>query len=433
MCGNRTAGDLLPINRFTGFGAEFGGKLMKDIKKLAFAFLFALGLLLETALPAAADDMPEGRPEAPVLPTITASPPSSMPYLNAAAALVMEAGSGRVLYSKNATVKRSIASTTKIMTAIVALENGGLEDAVTVSRKAAGVGGSVIGLREGQQFTLNELLHGMLICSGNDAAVAIAEHIGGDVQNFAAMMNRKARELGAEDSVFVTPHGLDTPGQFSTAYDLAVITRYALKNPVFAGIVSTSSTYIPGQQLYNTNELLGVYPGADGVKTGYTGKAGRCLVTSAARDGVRLISVVLGSPTRYRRAEASRALLDYGFNNYTLYRLVNEGSRVWSLPVRKGVGGFVTVKAQNTVEIPLRQDEFEQLETHIFLPQSLEAPVYAGTEEGYIEYRVNGEVVGLTALTAWENVRRKGFFDYFGDVFGAWFRMMHEGMFADPG
>lgn len=404
---------------------------MNWIRKFALAMVFVLSLLPEMTLPAIGDDIPEGRPEPPVLET-GAPAPSSVPALDAAAVLVMEAGSGRVLYSKNATVKRSIASTTKIMTAIVALENGNLDDVVTVSRKAAGTGGSVINLGTGQQFTLNELLHGMLICSGNDAAVAIAEHIGGDTENFAAMMNRKAKELGAMDSAFVTPHGLDAPGQYSTAYDLAVITRYALKNPVFASIVSTSSTYIPGQQLYNTNELLGAYPGADGVKTGYTGKAGRCLVASADRDGMRLISVVLGSPTRYRRAEASKILLDYGFKNYVLHRLIKAGGGVKNIPVRKGAGGFVTVKAQDTVEIPLRQDEFERLETRVFLPRTLEAPVYAGTGEGYIEYRVDGEVVGQTILTAWEDVRRKGFFDYFTDVFDSWFRMMHEGMFADP-
>lgn len=377
-----------------------------------------------------ADDLMESEPEAYIF-SDDAVTASGLPFIDAAAALVMEAGSGRVLYSKNPTAKRSIASTTKIMTAIIALENGDPEDIVTVSSKAAGTAGSSINLGAGQKFTLMELLYGMLMNSGNDAAVAIAEHIGGSVEAFAGMMNSKARELGADDTVFVTPHGLDAEGQYSTAHDLAIITRYALKNPVFAKIVSTNISSIPGRQLYNTNELLEIYPGADGVKTGYTGKAGRCLVASATRDGMRIISVVLGSPTRYKRAEASKAILDYSFENYTMNRLIDAGSIYKKIPVHKGVAATVTVKAFDTVEIPLRQDELERLETRVFLPQSLEAPVYAGTDTGSIEYLIDGEVVGQTMLTVWGNVRRKTYFDYLGSIIDSWGRMMREGIFTD--
>ena len=396
------------------------------IAALASASLFAQAL----GSCVSADDVLEGAPK-PYVFSDSAVATSVSPYIDATAALVMEAGSGRVLYSKNPTVKKSIASTTKIMTAIVAIENGDMEDVVTISRKAAGTGGSSLNLGEGKKFTLQELLYGMLMNSGNDAAVAVAEHIGGSVENFAVMMNKKAREIGAANTNYVTPHGLDAEGQYSTAYDLALVTRYALKNPVFAKIVSTNTSYIPGHQLYNTNELLELYPGADGVKTGYTGKAGRCLVASATRDGMRIISVVLGSPTRYKRAEASRMILDYGFNNYSMYTMIKAGSGVKSLPVRRGVTRTVAVKAMETVEIPLRQDELEKLEARVSLPQELQAPVYAGTDTGFVEYTVDGEVVGQAMLKTWDDVRRKGFFDYLGSVFASWSRMMHEGIFMD--
>lgn len=376
-----------------------------------------------------ADDILEGEPEDYIF-TDNAVTTSVSPYIDATAALVMEAGSGRVLYSKNPTVRKSIASTTKIMTAIIALEKGDPEDVVTISCKAAGTWGSSLNLGAGQKYTLLELLYGMLMNSGNDAAVAIAEHIGGSVEAFADMMNSKARELGAANTVYVTPHGLDAPGQYSTAYDLAIITRYALKNPIFARIVATNRSSIPGRQLYNTNELLELYPGADGVKTGYTGQAGRCLVASATRNGMRIISVVLGSPTRYRRAEASRMILDYGFNNYAMHTMIKTGGGFKSLPVRRGVLPTMAVKALDTVEIPLREDELDRLETRVSLPESLDAPVYAGTDMGFVEYLVDGEVVGQTILTTWEDVRRKGFLDYLGDVFGSWAKMMREGIFG---
>jgi len=355
---------------------------------------------------------------------------SGTPVIDALAAIVMEAGSGRVLYSKNASSRRSIASTTKIMTAIVALENGNLNDMVTISGKAASVGGSTISLREGQKYTLKELLYGLLMNSGNDAAIAIAEHIGGTVRNFADMMNQEAKKLGAVDTAFVTPHGLDVDGQYSTAYDLAIITRHAMKNPIFAEIVGTNKANIPGHNLYNTNELLEVYPGADGVKTGYTGKAGRCLVASAVRNNMRIISVVLGSPTGYKRTISSKAILDYSFKNYKMYDLVNAGGICKNVPVYKGLKDSVSVRAAESVRIPLREDEFEKLETRIYVPEVLKAPIYAGVDTGYLEYTVDGEVVGETMLKTWEGVKQKSYYDYLGEIIRKWIIMMREGIFS---
>ncbi len=354
---------------------------------------------------------------------------SGVPAIDAAAAIVMDAKTGRVLYFKNATTRRSIASTTKIMTALVAIENGFLDDTVTISSRAARIGGSTLNLQTGQKYTLNELLYGLLLSSGNDASIAIAEHISGSVEAFVEKMNQKAKELGAYNTSYVNTHGLDVEGHYSTAYDLACITRYALNNPVFAKIVGTKYSAIPGRQLHNTNELLELYQGADGVKTGYTGKAGRCLVATADRDGMRLISVVLGSPTTYKRALSSKSILDYAFQNYKYRVLVKEGQEIARLPVHKGKEGFVAVKASETVEIPLRDDEFEKLETNAFVPEGFKAPVYAGADTGYLEYLLDSEIIGGTTLKIWNSVGRMTVGDYLGRIIRDWARMMREGIF----
>ncbi len=352
------------------------------------------------------------------------------PVINARAAVVMEASSGRVIYSKNATEKRAIASTTKIMTALVALENGNLDDEVTISKRAASIGGSVLGLREGQIFSLRELLYGMMLASGNDAAIAVAEHIGGSVEGFAKMMNEKALSIGAADSYFVTPHGLDAYNQYSTAYDLAIITRYAIKNPVFSQIVSTTSYYIPEHGLNNTNELLSSCPGVDGVKTGYTSKAGRCLVTTALRNDMRLISVVLGSPTRTARANASRALLEYAYKNYRMVNLLNAGDIYTKVPVYRGIKGSMELKTTQTIKIPLTDAEEEILEVRESIPDMLKAPVYGGLDIGFVEYVLKGEVVAQSMLTTSCNIRKKRYSDYLIYVFKQWTKMFREGIFA---
>jgi len=349
------------------------------------------------------------------------------PVINALAAVVVEESTGRILYSKNALQKRSIASTTKIMTALVALENANVEDEVTISKRAASIGGSTAGLREGEKYTLKELLYALLLISGNDAAIAIAEHVGGSVENFAAMMNARAKSLGAVNSNFVTPHGLDRENQYSTAYDVSLITIEALKHPLFRKIVSTTSSYIPGHNLYNTNELLGSYPGADGVKTGYTGQAGRCLVASAERNGMRLISVVLGSPTRSARADASRKLLDYCFENYRMKKLMCSGTEYARIPVYRGINSYVTLIADKDIIVPLTKAEEEKLTVREHVPDVLNAPVYAGSVTGYVEYAVDGKVIGHTVLTVNEDVRKTTYTDYLNDILKAWCKMMREG------
>lgn len=352
------------------------------------------------------------------------------PAINAQAAVVVEESSGRVLYEKNATQKRSIASTTKIMTAIVALENADIDEEIVISKRAAGIGGSVIGLQTDQRYTMKEMLYALLMVSANDAAIAIAEHIGGTVEDFSKMMNTKAVSLGMDKSHFVSPHGLDRENQYSTAYDMAIITIEALKNPLFAEIVSTKSSYIPGHNLYNTNELLGNCPGVDGVKTGYTGKAGRCLVTTVKREDMRLISVVLGSPTRTARANASRDLINYCFDSFSMHKLLNAGDVYAEVPVYRGIEGCVSLKADESIVMPLSKAEVEMLKMNRSVPELLNAPVYAGTDTGFIEYEVNGKVLAGSILKVSKDIRRKTMLDYLKDVLYSWGKVMREGMFS---
>lgn len=349
---------------------------------------------------------------------------ASVPVINAQAAIVMDANSGRILYSKNADQRKYIASTTKIMTAIVTLENGNLDDVVTVSKRAASVNGSSINLREGEKLKLKELLYGLMLNSGNDAAIAIAEHIGGDVETFVDMMNEKARELNLVDTSFKTPHGLDREGHYSTANELAQMARYALRNPEFAAICKTVSTNITRRSLYNTNEMLGFYPGADGVKTGYTGQAGRCLVCSATRNGQRLISVVLGCPTRTVRAESSRKILDYAFQNYKQYTLIKAEEEIKNVPVIKGKEKFVTLVSNSDIIYPLTEEEFKNLKRVEDTPEYINAPVAKDVNMGNITFSIKGNVIAQVELKTKDEVLHKGFLDYMLEILRDWFQYM---------
>ena len=221
--------------------------------------------------------------------------------------IVMDRKTGTVLYEKDAYTKTAMASTTKILTAIVALENSSLQDEVTISKKAAGTGGSTLGITSNTKMTMESLLYGLLLRSGNDCAVAIAEYIGQNLDRFADLMNKKAEEIGLVNSHFVTPHGLDSDEHYTTAYDMAILTQYALQNEIFAQIVNTKQINIMAgnysRHLNNTHELLGNVSGVYGVKTGFTGNAGRCLVTAVKRDNLDIIIVVLGADTKKIRTE----------------------------------------------------------------------------------------------------------------------------------
>ncbi len=231
----------------------------------------------------------------------------------AEAALLGDEATGQVLWEKNAHERRAVASTTKIMTALLTLERADLDEEAVVSAAAAYTGGNMVGLTPGERLPVRDLLYGLLLNSGNDAATALAEHVAGSTDAFVAMMNAKAQALGMADTHFANPHGLDAEGHYSSAYDLWLLAREAMKNPTFREIVAMPSQTSGGRTYVNLNPLLTAYPGADGIKTGTSDWAGECLVASATRRGHRLIAVVLHSPDRYRD---TAALLDWGFAAY---------------------------------------------------------------------------------------------------------------------
>lgn len=233
--------------------------------------------------------------------------------LNSRIAIAYDRKSGKVIWGKNENKRTAMASTTKIMTAIVLIENADLNQTITISAKSAGTGGSRLGLKKDDKILLKDLLYGLMLKSGNDAAVAIAETVGGSVEGFAELMNNKAQELKLENTHFVTPHGLDNPEHYTTAYELAKLADYAMKNETFAKVVNTKNYTVTingyPKNITNTNELLGYLNGVNGVKTGFTNNAGRCLVTSVNRNGFEIITVVLQADTKKFRTSDSVKLI----------------------------------------------------------------------------------------------------------------------------
>ena len=340
---------------------------------------------------------------------------------DAASAIVIEAQNGTVLLTHQADVERPMASTTKIMTALLALEQGSLTDQVTASRNAFGVPGTSIYLSEGETLTLEQLLYGLMLASGNDAAVAIAEHIGGTVEDFCAQMTARARELGCEHTVFLTPHGLPQEGHYTTARDLAAIARAAMGNETFRRIVSTTRATIPwagrdyDRVLNNKNRLLTTYEGATGIKTGYTRAAGRCLVSSARREGMELICVVLNCPDWF---DVSAQLLDTAFDRFTWVEMLAAGETVRSLPVAEGTEETVPVAVLADLSAAVPAQSLPQV--ILDLPDSLRAPVAAGQAVGTARLVVQGETLAQQPLVAGKAVARNDFPHCLRHAFTLW-------------
>ncbi len=335
----------------------------------------------------------------------------------AGASVLLDWKTGEILFARNAHQRRSPASTTKVLTALIALERGDLNDLVKVSRRAAYTEGSSMYIKPGEVYSLHDLLHGLLLRSGNDAAVAIAEHLAGSVEAFAILMNDRAKALGAKGSHFVNPHGLSKPEHYSTAYDLAVITRAALNNPKFAEIVSQPARELTFEELerrtvlYNTNKLLGWLPGADGVKTGTTAAAGPCLIASATRDGQKLISVVLNSGNRWRE---SADLLEWGFRNFQVAQMGQKGEVLRSVPVYRGKRLSVPVALKEDLELvlPRKMSEYPAIQISLNHPE-IPAPIRQGQ-------RVGSAVIALpdgrdvtAELVAAESVAKATWLDLF--------------------
>jgi D-alanyl-D-alanine carboxypeptidase/D-alanyl-D-alanine carboxypeptidase (penicillin-binding protein 5/6) len=319
--------------------------------------------------------------------------------LSAASAIVIEAETGTVLYEQNAYEQRAMASTTKIMTAILTIEAGDLDREFTVDSYAIMVEGTTMGLREGDRVSRRDLLYGILLPSGNDAANAAAVSVGGSISAFVDKMNDKAQELGLSQTHFVTPSGLDADGHYTTAYDLAMLTTYAMKNETFREIVACQSAEVEfgnppyKRTLYNSNKMLRLYDGAIGVKTGFTDNARRCLVSAAERDGVTLIAVTLNAADDWND---HAKLLDYGFSvekSYTLDTSCNNTVAV------AGTGKSVGVCA-DSASIALTLEQSGKITRKVILPRMLYGSVERGQQVGELLFLLDGEVVKTVPLYA---------------------------------
>lgn len=309
--------------------------------------------------------------------------------VSAEKAFSLDAVSGRVLFDKNADSRSLIASTTKIMTALIVCEQCNVLDRMRIPKEAVGIEGSSMYLREGEVLTVQELLYGLMLSSGNDAAVALAIYCGGTVGGFVELMNDKARLLGLRNTHFENPNGLDSPGHYSTARDLAVLAAYAMENPVFYKTVSAKTVTAGQRYLRNHNKLLWVVEGADGVKTGYTRAAGRALVSSATRDGRRIIAVTLNDPDDWREHQT---LLEEGFARFHVQRVITAGDRIGELEVAGGDGSRVEVLAAEHFVYALAPEENPQVA--LSGPGFVYAPVAEGADAGFAYVLIQGKAVG---------------------------------------
>ena len=321
--------------------------------------------------------------------------------ISAQKAVVLDAETGRTLFEKDPDTRSLIASTTKIMTALVVCEHCNVLDRMRIPKEAVGIEGSSMYLKEGEVLTIQELLYGLMLQSGNDAAVALAIYCGGTVEGFAQLMNDKAHQLGLINTHFVNPHGLDAPDHYSTANDLAELASYAMQNPVFATTVSAKTVRVGQRVLTNHNKLLWQYEGADGVKTGYTKKAGRILVSSAMQDGRRLTAVTINAPDDWND---HKHLLDEGFDRYEVRRIISKGETLGFIEVAGGMSGYAELVADGDFSFPLAKDETVTL---VFSkPGFVYAPVVAGTSAGVVHICLEDNVVGTCSLVYGQTVEQ---------------------------
>lgn len=348
------------------------------------------------------------------------------PTINSRRYAVYDRLSGRCIYGKDENKQTAMASTTKIMTSIVVVENCDLEDVVTVTAKAAGTGGSRLGLHTDDKIKVLDLLYGLMLKSGNDAAVALAIHTSGSVEEFAKLMNQKAEELGLKDTNFVTPHGLDNSEHYTTAYELAKITDYALKNETIAKIVKTKTAtiYINGNsmQINNTNELLGNVEGVYGVKTGFTNNAGRCLVTSVKRGDMDVIIVVLGADTRKDRAKDTMKLIEYAYKRFYIFNVEEAIKQEFELWKQINQNRIYVNKAANSLELKLDEIKIKNMATdinptiEINAVSYLEAPIDINTRVGTLTVKIENEIIEEIEIKAQKEVKKRGIVDYFSII-----------------
>ena len=353
-----------------------------------------------------------------VLPRASISATSS-----ATSAYVFDADTGRVFYEKNADTKRAMASTTKIATAITVIENvADLDAIVKVDKRAVGIEGTSIYLRAGEELSVRDLLYGLMLRSGNDAAVALAIYTAGSVDEFATLMNKTAELAGAENTHFANPHGLDDPDHYTTAKDLARITAYALKNPDFAQIVSTKNIKIPSSEegvrfLANKNRLLSSLEGCIGVKTGYTSKAGRCLVSAVERDGLRVVCVVLNCGPMF---EESAEMLNEVCEKYKSFEILAPYQYIRDIPIENGDVSSIQVYSKEGLRLTLTDKEHADIHITYDLPEILSAPVKSNEVVGEVQVYYGKHLIFSEKVYTINEIDSKLLKDKVKDIIDRW-------------
>ena len=340
----------------------------------------------------------------------------NVPSVSAKSAVLYEPETKQFIYEKNADAKLGIASTTKIMTALLAIENLPLDQVIEADSSAVGIEGSSMYLELGEQLTVLDLIYGLMLNSANDAAMVLANAVSGDVEKFAELMNEKAKSLGAENTNFANPNGLDDKNHYSTARDLSLITAYALENDTFREVVSTKKITVQSnlkeRLLVNHNKLLKNYSGCIGVKTGFTKTCGRCLVSAANVEGLELICVTVNAPDDWRD---HTNLLDYGYSILESVSLAKIGQFQYTVPVIDG--DHETIDIENTEELSIiRNKGGSEITAKTEIPQYIVAPVYEGDVIGKVSFYENGEKIGevdLKAKTSIIKKEKKGIFNFF--------------------
>lgn len=329
------------------------------------------------------------------------------PDISAKGAVLIESSSGKIICAKNENARMPMASTTKIMTAIVALENSELDRIVSVSPLAVGTEGSSIYLYKNEEISMESLIYALMLESANDAAAAIAYEISNSIEGFAELMNKKAQELGLTDTHFDNPHGLDSDTHYTTAKELGIIASYAMKNPTFREIVSTYKKTISLNStegvrlLINHNRLLKYYEGTIGIKTGYTKKSGRCLVSAAQRDGVELLCVTLNAPNDW---EDHTKMLDYGFSIFESRTLIEPGEFCASIPVISGNGSEIILTNADEVKVTIRKNSGD-IKCTVELFRFYFAPINKGDVLGRLVYTLDGEEIGESKIYALSDIQ----------------------------
>ncbi len=338
----------------------------------------------------------------------SAQPISAAPSLSASSAILYEPDSETFLCAHDADTRRPMASTTKIMTALVAIENSSLDEQVSVPAEAVGIEGSSVYLQAGETVTMETLLYAVLLQSANDAASAIAYAVGGSIEGFAAMMNERAHDLGLVNTHFTNPHGLHDDDHYTTARELALIAAHAMKNPTFRDIASTKKKVLSlgdgkvSRVICNHNRLLSMYGGTVGVKTGFTKKSGRCLVSAAERDGVLLIAVTLNAPNDW---QDHISLLDHGFTCFERQTLLEENELIMNLPVLHGAKSEIAVTNALPLSAVLPRGEKADIVTS-FNNEEIKAPVESGAHVGEVYALYRGKRIATSPLISCETVKK---------------------------